>query len=94
MAYHLTAESTMIEIVMEAFGQLGGKAKLGNIYPVVDRLFRELGRDIPATLDDQVRQTVYLHCPGSPNYLTNRPLFEKIGDNDYRVHRLAPDKLA
>lgn len=94
MAYHLTAESTMVEIVMEAFDQLGGKAKLGNVYPVVGRLFRELGRDIPARLDDQVRQTVYLHCPGSPNYLTNRPLFEKIGDNEYRVYRPALDKRA
>ena len=79
---------------MEAFDQLGGNAKSGNIYPVVDRLFRELGRDIPARLDDQARQTVYLHCPGSPIYLIEPDHYSKIGDNDYRVHRLAPDKLA
>ena len=94
MTFHLTAESTMIEIVLEAFDQLGGKAKLGNVYPVVESLFRELGREIPARLDEQVRQTIYLHCTGSPNFLTNNALFESVGYGEYRVHRPTLDELA
>ena len=88
MAFHLTAESTMIEIIMGAFDQLGGSAKLENVYPVVDRLFRELGRDIPTSLDEQVREIVDLHCS------TNRSLFEKKGHDEYYLHRPAPDKSA
>jgi hypothetical protein len=94
MTFHLTAESTMIEIVLEAFDQLGGGAKLGNVYPVVESLFRELGREIPARLDEQVRQTIYLYCSGSPNFSTNKALFESIGYGEYRVHRPTLDELA
>jgi hypothetical protein len=88
MTFHLTAESTMIEVVMGAFDQLGGRANLENVYPVVDRLFRELGRDVPPRLDEQVHQIVDLHCS------TNRALFEKTGHDEYRLHRPTLDKLA
>jgi hypothetical protein len=59
----------MLDIVMEAFERAGGKADFQRVYPIVERLFKEAGRLIPTELEAQVRQTVYLYCPDSPNYL-------------------------
>src|SRR5262245_60932357 len=66
---NLNSDSTMLDIVMVAFESVGGEAEFARVYPVVKRIFRELQRTEPDELEAQVRQTVYLFCPESPNYL-------------------------
>ena len=83
----------MLDIVMEAFERAGGKAEFQRVYPIVERLFREASRPMPTELDAQVRQTVYLYCPDSPNYLNQGKFFEKVGRGEYRVIRPTIDDI-
>jgi hypothetical protein len=82
----------MLDIVMAAFERAGGKAHLQRVYPIVERIFKELNRPIPKELDAQVRQTVYLYCPDSPNFLDRGAFFKKVGRAEYKVMR-PPDHL-
>src|SRR5437588_570740 len=75
----------MLDIVMDAFERAGSKADFQTVYPIVETLFKEAGRPIPTKLEAQVRQTVYLYCPASPNYLNQGDFFEKLGRGEYRV---------
>jgi hypothetical protein len=83
----------MLEIVMQAFERAGGRAEFQRVYPIVERIFKDISRPIPVELDAQVRQTVYLYCPDSPNYLNQGKYFEKCGRGEYKVTRPTPDDL-
>jgi hypothetical protein len=81
----LEAWDAALDIVMEAFERAGGRAVFQRVYPFVEQIFKETGRAIPTELDAQVRQTVYLYCPDSPNYLHQGRFFEKLGRGKYKV---------
>jgi hypothetical protein len=83
----------MLDIVMDAFERAGGRAEFQRVYPIVERLFKEAGRPVPTELEAQVRQTVYLYCSASPNYLNQGRFFEKVGRGEYRVIRPTADDL-
>jgi hypothetical protein len=93
---NLNANSTMLEIVMAAFERDGERCvPLHRVYPLVERIFKELDRQKPpGDLKTQVRQTIYLYCPDSPNYIDQGTFFTKCRYGAYQVHRPTSNDLA
>jgi len=74
-----------IQLVIEAFERLGGRAILKTHFAMVERLCRERGTPCPT--EENVRIAIYNYTPGRKNFLGGQALFEIVGRGEYRLLR-------
>lgn len=86
------SDRDVLELAMDAFDVLGGRARLKPHYSVVERLCRERGLESPT--EEHVRITIYNYTPGRKNFLDRGKFFEIVGPGEYRVTRPTIDDLA
>jgi len=89
----LSKNSTMLQIVMTAFENLGGRATLGRAYLEVGKILRDLGRSAPNELEAEVRKIIYAYCPTSELYKSEGEFFIKCRRGEYQVKRPTLDDL-
>jgi hypothetical protein len=86
------ADRDVLELAMDAFDKLGGRATLKTHYTMLERICRERG--IASPTEEHVRITIYNYTPGRKSHLQRGDFFAIVGRGEYRVTRPTLEQLA
>lgn len=87
----LGADRDVLELAMDGFDSVGGRATLKRHYSAVERLCRDRGVNCPT--EEHIRITIYNYTLGRKSYLNRGAFFEIVGRGEYRVMRPTLDQL-
>jgi len=68
--------------VLKAFHDLGGEAKLKEIYSYIENT---IGRDLTLSDESSIRKAIYFHSSNADLYQGKEDLFEKLGNGRWRL---------